>query len=178
MDKYVGLDAHSQTCTFGVMSLAGKRLTSKVVETNGRALVDAVRNIPGDVHLCLEEGTQSAWLHEILSPEVAELVVSVPEKNLGPKDDLRDAWSRADDLRTGRVQTRVYKKRGAFGPLGELSRAHNALVTDSVRVQNRIKSLFRSRGVPCSRRQVYSPGKREEWLEKLPARSQPLAETF
>ena len=91
MDRYVGLDAHSQTRTFGVMSLAGKRLTSKVVETNGRALVDTVRNIPGDVHLCLEEGTQSAWLHEILSPHVAEIVVSVPEKNLGPMDDLRDA---------------------------------------------------------------------------------------
>ena len=45
MDRYVGLDAHSQTCTFAVMGRTGKRLTSKVVETNGRALVDAVRSL-------------------------------------------------------------------------------------------------------------------------------------
>jgi hypothetical protein len=29
------------------------------------------------------------------------------------------------------VETRVYKKRGAFGPLGELSRAHNAVVSEN-----------------------------------------------
>ncbi len=79
MDRYVGLDAHSQTYTFAVVGRSGKRLTSRVVETNGRALVEVVRSLPGELHLCLEEGTQSAWLHEILSPHVAEIVVTVPE---------------------------------------------------------------------------------------------------
>ena len=97
MDRYVGLDAHSQTCTFAVMGRTGKRLTSKVVETNGRALVDAIRSFPGELHLCLEEGAQSAWLHEILSPQVSEIVVTVPEQSRGAKDDLRDAWARADE---------------------------------------------------------------------------------
>lgn len=40
---------------------SGRRLQSMVVETNGRALAEAVRLIPGRVHLCVEEGTQSAW---------------------------------------------------------------------------------------------------------------------
>jgi hypothetical protein len=111
MDRYVGLDAHSQTCTFAVMARSGKRLTSKVVGTNGRALVEAVRSFSGELQLCLEEGTQSAWLHEILSPHVSELVVTVPEQNRGPKGDLRDAWARAEDLRTGRIRTRVYRRR-------------------------------------------------------------------
>jgi hypothetical protein len=103
MDRYVGLDAHGKTCTLAVLSRSGKRLRSMVVETNGRALVEAVKGISGDVHLCLEEGTQRPWLHEILSPHTREVVVSVPEKKLGPKDDLRDAWSRAEDIRVGRV---------------------------------------------------------------------------
>jgi hypothetical protein len=93
MDRYVGLDAHAETCTLVVLGPSGRRLTSKVVETNGRALVEAIRSIPGRVHLCLEEGTQSAWLHEILEPEVSEIVVVSPPETRGAKDDLRDAWS-------------------------------------------------------------------------------------
>jgi hypothetical protein len=50
-----------------VISRAGKRLQTVVVETNGRALVEAIRMIPGHKHLCFEEGTQSAWLYEILT---------------------------------------------------------------------------------------------------------------
>ena len=80
MDRFVGLDAHAKSCTLAVLSRSGKRLKSMVVETNGRALVEALKGIGGDVHLCLEEGTQSAWLHEILSPHTCELVVSVPER--------------------------------------------------------------------------------------------------
>ena len=63
MERYVGLDSHARSCTLGVLSAAGKRLQSIVVETNGQALVEAVKRIPGRVHLCLEEGTQSAWLY-------------------------------------------------------------------------------------------------------------------
>jgi len=43
MDRFVGVDGHSRSCTFGIVSAAGRRLESKVVETNGRALVEAVR---------------------------------------------------------------------------------------------------------------------------------------
>ncbi len=42
MDRYVGLDAHAETCTQAVMGPSGRRLTSRVVETNGRALVEAI----------------------------------------------------------------------------------------------------------------------------------------
>jgi hypothetical protein len=109
MERYVGLDAHAQSCTLAVMGPTGRRLTSRVVETNGQLLKQATCEIPGRIHLCLEEGTQSSWLYEIFEPEVLEIVVTVPEKSKGSKDDLRDAWARADDLRTGRISTRVYK---------------------------------------------------------------------
>ena len=60
MDRYIGLDVHAVSCTLGVLGPSGKRLKSMVVETNGQALLEAVRSIPGRIHLCLEEGTQSA----------------------------------------------------------------------------------------------------------------------
>jgi hypothetical protein len=93
----------------GVISASGRRLQSMVVETNGRALAEAVRLIPGRVHLCVEEGTQSAWLYERLKPHVVEIVVSMPPRGRGAKDDRRDAWARAEELRVGAVETRVYK---------------------------------------------------------------------
>ena len=98
MDRYVGVDSHARSCTLGVVSASGRRLESKVVETNGRALVEAVRLIPGRVHMCLEAGTQSAWLYELLKPHVAEIVVSMPSKSKGAKDDKRDAWARAESF--------------------------------------------------------------------------------
>ena len=60
MDRYVGLDPHATSCTLEVLSSSGKRVKSRVVETNGAALVEAVLGILGRVQLCLEEGTQSA----------------------------------------------------------------------------------------------------------------------
>ncbi len=68
MERYLGLDVHAASSTLVVLSEAGRRLKRCVLETNGQALVEAIRMIPGRKHLCFEEGTQSAWLYEILSP--------------------------------------------------------------------------------------------------------------
>ena len=54
MDRYVGLDAHAKTCTLAVLSRSGKRLRSMVVETNGRALVEAVKKSPIGKHIPAE----------------------------------------------------------------------------------------------------------------------------
>lgn len=47
MDRYVGVDSHARSCTLIVVSASDRRLESKMVETNGHALVEAVRLIPG-----------------------------------------------------------------------------------------------------------------------------------
>ena len=174
MDRYVGLDAHAKTCTLAVMSPSGKRLRSMVVETNGRGLVDAVREIRGKVHLCLEEGTQSAWLHEILSPHTAELVVTVPEKKRGSKDDLRDAWARAEDIRTGRLQTRVYKAPPQLAGLRSAACAYRLATRDVVRTKNRLKAVLRSRGILADAG-IYELASRDKWLKQLPSGSRQLA---
>src|ERR1700752_3415699 len=109
MERYVGLDTHAISCTLGVILASGQGFKSIEVEANGSALVEVVRRIPGRLHLCLEEGTQSAWLYELLKPHVAEIVVAVAPERKGPKDDRRDAWARANELRTGAIETRVYK---------------------------------------------------------------------
>jgi len=175
MERYVGVDAHSKSCTLGVMSASGQRLKSLVVETSGRALIEAVRGIPGRLHVCLEEGTQSAWLYERLKPHAAEVVVAVAPERKGSKDDQRDAWSRANELRTGSIETRVYKAPEHLAGLRNAVRAYGFAVTDVVRAKNRLKAVFLSRGLSADA-SLYDAEKRPGWLKKLPSPHRELAE--
>ena len=79
MRRYIGLDAHAASCTLAIIAETGKRLRDFPVETNGAALVDAIRAIPGPRHLIFEEGTHSAWLYETLArAERAAIVTGRP----------------------------------------------------------------------------------------------------
>jgi transposase len=175
MDRYVGVDAHAETCTLAVMSASGKHLTSRVVETNGRALVEAIQSISGSLHVCLEEGTQSAWLYELFEPRVTEVVVTMAPETRGAKDDLRDAWTRANELRTGALRTRVYKAPKHLAALRSATRAYQVATQDVVRVKNRLKAVFRARGVLASA-DVYEAEVRGKWVSRLPSGPRQLAE--
>ena len=94
MRRYIGLDVHAASSTLAVVSETGRKLKDYPLETNGRSLVEAIRMIPGQKHLVFEEGTQSAWLYETLSPHVDEAVVAGVSKSRGQKDDRRDAYAR------------------------------------------------------------------------------------
>ena len=56
MERYIGMDVHAASCTLAVISEKGRKLKDFPVETNGQALVEAVRMIPGHKHLVFEEG--------------------------------------------------------------------------------------------------------------------------
>jgi hypothetical protein len=176
MDRYIGLDAHASSCTLAVVGPSGRRLQSQVLETNAKALIDCLRSIPQPRHLCLEEGNHANRLYEVLTPHVQEIVVAGIPQSRGSKSDKTLAFALAERLRIGAIDRRIYKPKSIFAALGELSRAYTILVGDSVRVQNRIKSLYRLRGVALSGREVYSRTSREAWLPKLPARTRPLAQ--
>src|SRR5689334_25320791 len=101
MERYIGLDVHAASTTFAVIGESGKRLGTHVIETNGQALVEQLTTIPGKRHVCLEEGTQSTWLYEILSPHAEEVLVVMVSESRGQKNDAKDAFTLAEQLRTG-----------------------------------------------------------------------------
>lgn len=168
MDRYIGLDAHTSSCTVAVVGPSGRRLGSHVVETNAGAVIETIRGIPGPRHLLLEEGTLSDWLYETLSPHVEELVVEAVTESRGPKSDALDAFGLAERLRTGSIATRVFKEKGRFGRLRHLATVHQVVVGDSVRAQVRLKTLLRSRGLVASGRGPFALRERKEWLRRLP----------
>jgi hypothetical protein len=130
MDRYIGLDAHTSSCTVAVIGQSGKRLHSQVVETNAKALIEVIRAVSKDRHLCLKEGPHSNRLYEVLSPHVQEIVVALVNESRGSKSDKLDAFTPAEQLRIGAIRTKVYRKRGSFGRLGYRARAHALLVAD------------------------------------------------
>lgn len=178
MERYIGLDAHSQTCTFAVMGPSGKRLREQVVETNGKVLVEFLRSVAGRLHLCFEEGTHSDWLHEILTPVTERILVVQPwrSSSSGRKSDSRDAWGLADLIRRGASETAVFKAPRAYRELRAAVRGYRALVGDVVRAKNRLKAVYRSRGLQGMGNAVYDPQERKSWLKKLPPDRRRLAE--
>jgi transposase len=175
MERYIGIDVHLQSCTLSVMGPSGKRITRSVVETRGQALIQAVKTVQGRKYICIEEGTQSEWLYGLLEPHVEDIAVIVPPATRGNKSDARDADSLAETARLGRADKRVFKAPRAFAGLRDAARAYQMIGKDVVRAKNRLKSIFRSRGIAATS-EVYQEGKRAPWLGQLPQSRRRLAE--
>jgi transposase len=168
MERYIGGDVHAASVTFEVLSETGKQLRRDVVETNGKALIGYLQQLPGNLHLCIEESEWSQWLCEILSPYVAELVVYRGEWKPGMKSDAIDAHGLAEKLRTGRIDRAVYKDVRLFTALRDRARTYTMITRDMTRVKLRLKSFFRSRGLPCAGTAVYKPEERAKRAQALP----------
>ena len=175
MERYIGIDTHRDSSTVCVLSATGKRVTREVVETNGHALVSTVRKLRGALHVCIEEGTWSEWLYEILSPHVVELVVYQNEWRPGAKSDAIDAYGLAEKLRLGQAGPGVFKSPKRYQKLREWARVYQALSVDTTRAKNRLKSQFGRRGIRCTGTSVYDPHQRGRWLDQLPAAIRPAA---
>ncbi len=168
MERYIGCDVHAASCTLSVLNAAGKRLRRDVVETNGEALIGYLKQLRGNLQLCIEESEWSQWLVEILSPHVVELVVFRPEWKPGSKNDAIDADELAERMRTGRVGRPVYKDPKRFAALREWVRVYSMITKDVARTKNRLKSFYRARGVKCAGEGVYEREKRMKLGRVLP----------
>jgi transposase len=168
MTRYIGLDAHSESCTIVVIGPSGKRLKQERLETNAALLKKFISGIPKPRHLCMEEGNLSEWLYEELEPMVDRLVVVMPDKDSGNKNDLIDAWKRADELRRDAITRPVFKAPDSFRSLREATRSHWVMQRDKVRAKTRIHAVCRSCGRAELAKLLYVPPSRLEALAMLP----------
>lgn len=165
--KYIGGDVHIATCTFHVMDETGKSLDERTMETNGAKLIAYLRGIPGEKKLAIEETSLSRWLHSILSKEVDEMIVCNPVRNRllgqGAKSDRIDAHKVTDLLRGGFLQP-VFHGNDPREEMRDLVSGYLDLTQDFVRLKNRYKALFRSRGIQKKGSDVYED---ESFLKEL-----------
>src|SRR5271168_4806712 len=135
--KYIGLDVHQATISVAVLDSAGKLVMEAILETKAETILQFIRGLRGSLHVTLEEGTCAAWLHDLLKPHVASVLVCDPRKNAllksGNKNDRVDARKLADLLRAG-LLTPVYHGESGVRTLRELSRSYLAASKDLTRL--------------------------------------------
>src|SRR5215469_14316640 len=168
--KYIGMDVHKESISMAVMDSAGKVVLECVVETKASTILQFLNGLRGDLQVTLEEGTSAAWLYDLLKPHVTRIVVCDPRKNAsmkqGNKNDKIDARRLAELLRLNFLNP-VYHGEHGLRTLKELVRSYLTITKDLGRVMTRVKALYRSWGIPCAGKQVYSPHHRAEWLGKI-----------
>jgi transposase len=167
---YVGMDVHRASIVIVVLNGAGKVVMESVIETGAERVRGFLKQLRGQVYVTFEEGTQANWLHDVVRPLVTDVMVCDPRHNKllqsGNKNDRVDAKKLAELLRNGALK-RVYHGDNGARTLKELVRTYDCLVSDSTRVMNRLKAIFRGRAIGCAGHEVYRQDRRERWLEKL-----------
>jgi len=166
--KYIGMDVHKATTVVAVLNSVGKVVEEAIIETNGSRILDFLTSQRGTLHVAFEEGTQAAWLYDLIHPRVASVIVCDPRKisRQGNKADRVDARLLAELLRTGGLKP-IYHGEKSTRAVKELALSYIAMVADGTRIKNRLKAIFRGRGIACNGAGVYSPDERKDWLAKL-----------
>jgi transposase len=168
--KYVAFDVHLATISFCILDEIGKILWEGVFRNTATTIRDFLGGIRGEVHLTFEQGTLAAWLHDLVKPLVAQVLVCNPRYNrvvlYGNKSDKIDARKLAEQLRLGALRP-VYQTQVSLRPLKQLVLGYEALIRDSVRTMTRIRSLFQGHGIPCKGQGIYTREKHDFWLAKI-----------
>jgi len=167
---YIGMDAHSKTCTFAVLDSKARVIQRAKVRTNERDLLGFVKSVRGPKALTFEETTISQWLYVLLKNEVDHLVVCDPKPNKypGAKTDKIDATELADLLRVNRLRP-VFHTEDRISELRTLVSGYNDLVQEIVRTKNRYNALFRQCAIRIGSTKAYS---HEELIDLLSTNGQ------
>jgi hypothetical protein len=154
--KYVTLEVHQASTVISVREERGRVIARTIVPTEGPALIEFFRGLRGTIQVVFEEGTQAQWLHELIGPLVARVVVCDRRRHRrhGNKGDRLDAEALSELLRCGRVRA-VYHGNSHGVRLKELARAYQNLVEDSTRLMLRLKALFRARRIKTPDQSLY-----------------------
>jgi len=98
--QYIGLDVHQATISVAVLDFASKLVMEAILETKAVMILQFVHGLRGILHVTFEEGTCAAWLHDLLKPYVAQMLVCDPRKNtlgkVANNNDRNDARELAE----------------------------------------------------------------------------------
>ncbi len=138
-EKYIGLSSSSNhlggSIGFQWQVSHGIHPGSKSRDHSG-----VLCGLRGTLSVTFEEGTWAAWLHDLLKPHVAKLVVCNPLKNAllknGNKSDRIDAHKLAELLYLNKLSS-VYHGETGVRMLRELAQSYLTIVKDLTRVMCR-----------------------------------------
>ena len=170
--KYIGMDVHKAMTVIAVLDSAGRVVAKTIVQTKGSAILDFLKIQRGSLHVAFEEGTQAAWLYDLIHPHVAGVIVCNPSRIVrhGNKSDRIDAKLLAELLRSDAL-TPIYHGEKSAKAVKELALSYISVVADGARIKNRLKAMFRAKGIECNGTGVHNPDQRKEWMKKLDSKA-------
>jgi len=118
------------------------------VATERKAVEQVLRGLEGRLRVAFEEGTQSQWLHDVVTPFCEKVVVCHPGKRASGENhaDGLDAHKLAEGLRLNALKP-VFHENSKVQTLKELVRIYESLVGDRTRAKLRVKAVFRARAI-------------------------------
>lgn len=157
MQHYIGLDAHSTTCTFVIVNEKGNITESLTVETKESELLRVIGSVKGTKKLAFEVSNISKWLFALLKDEVDEIIVCDPgdlHTRKGKKTDFLDSERLARKLSQNELKA-VYHDDSFFYDLRRVVNSYRALVWDMAAVKCRYRALYRSAGLKSKTGKFY-----------------------
>ena len=116
MTHYIGLDAHSKTCTAVVTDFKGTILKKSVFPTTERDLRSFIDSVKRPRRLAFEEMNIAQWLYVLLKDDVDEIQIAHAAhltKQRGAKTDYIDAVRLATEFCNGTI-TQVFHADGTI----------------------------------------------------------------
>lgn len=175
--KYVGIDAHSTSCSVCVLPANGTRpYLERTCPTDGGELLEIVGGLSGTVVVVLEESTIADWVYRVLRPHVDDVLVSDPRQNKSIAtdhniDDPKSANKLALLLRAGLVSRVHHSTLDDRMEFKRLVMFYHKQTKDRTRAMLQLKAIYRSYNIACRGAAIYNSEKRQEWLERLPERA-------
>lgn len=159
MDYYIGLDAHSKTCTFVALDKDAEVVRDGKFKTSEGGLVSMVKSLEGRVSVVLEETNIAHWIYTILREVASEVIVChaahLPRKS-GAKTDYRDAVHLAKQLRAGNLTPVYHGGDDEIMSLRAVVSNYQDVVNAMTEQKNRLKALLRSEGVAAPKTKLLS----------------------
>ncbi len=168
---YLGLDAHSASCTLAALSQEGSLIRCQSFPTSVYHLIQTVSAYEGQRVLVVEESHLADWVKRTLEPYCDELVICDPKHNqwiwkAEYADDQVDAVKLARLLRAGFIRPLAHPE-GRSRDWRSLFLHYYKLTQERTRVKLRLKAEFRGIAIPTKGRGIYHPRQRLGWLKKL-----------
>lgn len=159
MDYYIGIDAHSSTCTFVALNSMGKEVYKNRVPTSEKEIRSTIQLFKGKVAVALEESTIAKWVHAITVDICEKVIVCHPgylSPSPGSKTDYRDSFKLATELMANRLIPVYHDADNPYIKIRSMVSGYQDVNAEIVRTKNRFKSIFRSEGIKKSGTKVYS----------------------
>lgn len=169
---FVGLDLGSNHCQQTVIKADGSFVSSRSIPTSEFHLRKAFAALGGNIRVHLEASELAAWVSSIISPLVAQVIVSHPRSMawIGKdslKDDAIDARKLAELLRLNQVHPVYYESADNRRQFKHLVTHYEQLAHDQARLKAKIKARLRTLGIIRQDSHLFSSNGQTQLLDSI-----------